>query len=432
VYHLIFHKKWLGDVELSTIEHSRILARILELQPSKDPTETVTQTLSELVARQMLPPQEKCGMLIRENPSTPLSAIMKQSLITQLPPGAQNLLFLICRERLFSHNQEGTLHRLLTKDGLHVVGKLKLTPNQRVLVQDNSRGGNWGRGPYLRSGGGPVEIWLVWDSFPVFKEATHQDVNSVLERKSYWREEINFAWSPICHSNPLHTTDGISEGLELLEAIGEKGSLFAILEDVSDKQRRQPPKRTQSMSKPLGRSRVWSEQLSNGEEVVRKTFGLGFEEYLAREIGFYNQFRDLDIVPKLIDYDFQSIVIPKLAPLHSKGENARSATISLSPQQTARVVKFIQAVNARNFALVDFTPENLLVNESGEIQAIDFEFCQVSKAPEAWYESSDFRGLPTHSKLDRPNGWTYGLDHWDIVWGPATGMTLRKLARVLR
>lgn len=430
VYHLVFHKKW-GYSVVETFEQSRILQRLSSLHGGhKDMRinvgrEVVQKTLERLNDLRMLPPLEDCRMIVRNVASSPLATLLSEKGEISETKVLDNYLFFVCRESLFKFSGERNLVEVLSMDGLSVFKRIRLTESQKRVLAKFSRGGNWKRGPYLRGGGGPAELWVVVDSFPEMEVEGVLRRNLILEQKSRWRSWVNRHVSFFQHSNPFHTADDFIEGLEMLEAIGEVHTLENMYKQAEYFQGDSEVEIIESIGRKKGRSRVWRvREPGNDSAFVKKVFAHGFESYLRRELDFYKNFSDLEMIPKLLGWDQRSLVLPELVKMEP-------SILELTPTEVRQVVQFIITVNARGFSLVNFTPENLMRDRNGGLRVIDFEFAQRFTPPEKgyWHEAPDFIGLPFDNGLVRPDGWTFGLDHWDVVWASYAGTRLSEIRR---
>jgi len=429
VYHLVFHKLWRPGQLNPTNEHQRILRRLATLDPGFDDSEeTVLEHLQVLRESEMIPPLEECRMIFRDSPSAKISRLFEAPLPSSRGL-APNLLFLVCRESLFKFGGVRFLEEAIAKDGLQVLKRFVLTDHQQRAASVISRGGNWGKGPFLRAGGLPAEIWVVWDSFPQFPSRGSNSpalVNSNLKLKDSWRQYVNERVGALKHSNMVHSTDMVDEGYQLLEGIGETEYLEELKRTSSQLK---SDSLTPKADNPLlgsdgGRSRVW---LDIDRQVVTKVFARGYESYHSREMEFYRKFSSHPMVLTPLSSDATSFTLPSLRPLLKSREGLLGKGALLSRSETMQLVNFLRYVNDHGYVLVNCTPENLLLSDDDNLVVIDFEFAQSQNPPRKWHLSSDFIGLSQSVSLERPLGWHLGLDHWDIVWREVTGLTLREL-----
>lgn len=429
-YHLVVHKRWSPDLTNPTVEHQRILARIGSLDSSELGQEKlISRVLKQLNIQGFMPPLEDIRMILREVPESPLKGVEIDSVSQKR--WAPNIIFLLCRESLFKFGAAKQLEQSLVKDGLQIIERVSLDEGQRSIAKGFSRGGNWSRGPYLRSGGEPQEIWVLWDSFPELdvRFAGLAPVNRTLDRKEEWRKSVNSVLSPWRQSNMVHSTDCVDEGVQLLRQISAGASLSKI-ETISNSRVKNllPSEGYALLGSQLGRSRVLLKDFPT--PVVTKIFAYGFEDYLNRELDFYEEFQDLAMVPKILETVKNGFVVPKLKEIRRHSEASGLEVPALTSSQVAELLRFIVTVNSRGWILGNFTPENLMQDDEGNLMAIDFEFAQRVQAPSSWFDSPDFCGLDFHSNAIKPNGWLRGMDHWDVVWRPSTGLRLEDIKKM--
>lgn len=145
------------------------------------------------------------------------------------PPG---LTVLIVREAAAKH--VGRITELIRESGLDIVSVRPLTDEEVTRATEELRGGNWGRGPWARSGGPPAAIVVATDPMPTtpWRELAelHPGIDNarlveIKERiRSWWNEQQPRS----AQSNVLHTSDSAVQAAHYLQVVNP-----ALFEDVA-------------------------------------------------------------------------------------------------------------------------------------------------------------------------------------------------------
>ena len=299
--------------------------------------------------------------------------------------------------------------------GFNILANKSLSPEEARRAQQAIRGGNWGRGPWPTSGGGPAVAIVAVDVFPsapsieLLRHHPKVDNKRVFEAKERIRDLAN-ARLPASHRcNIVHTSDN-AEQAALYVSI-----LMPELEDklMADAYRLTDEVHAEgSVLGPLGgcekRACVELVDLGQGGLGVRKRFRPGREAYFEKEVRALEVLHPIfpEFVPELLERGKNYIVIPFYKDMRRKKLlNMINLPLPVPVLKSAFVA--VKRFYDHGFIMHDFRPHNLIVGPHGNFKFIDFEDTVERTAGEA---ALDFFALP----LFEP-------DKYDHGWGRAAG-----------
>lgn len=292
------------------------------------------------------------------------------------------------------------------------------------------RGGNWGRGPFPVSGGGPALVVVAAHYGPRrpnhallarYPRLTNGDV---LHAKVAMRELVEARLGTEQTFNPVHSSDDEFETWEYVEiALPEEAD--ALRDEVH--RRRDEYRTTAPVLSVLSRGRRAKVEVvegPGGRAVVRKTFAPHGRRHMEREIATMRELAPrVGAIPLLLRTGpnwFETELIPNaLAELPDRA-NGR-----LVPLRVARaMVEVLREVHAQGFDLVDAKPQNFLLGPTGALRLVDFEFSHryPGDAPD-FDRIYSFVGPPE----DFPDDLPFGELSYESRWEPFVGLSREAL-----
>lgn len=302
-----------------------------------------------------------------------------------------------------------------------IIDVSELNPEQIELAENQLRGGKWDSADYELAAGGPRVVITVLDYHPAkpgeqlrkkYRWLTNANVLKAkrLCRKMLWRKK----WFK--YYNPIHCADYEVEALEYLEKLFERKKVSQILEEIEKRKLVYSTRFT--VFKTLSKGRRSKVELIdyNGERAVKKTFRVGSEAYYDREVKTLTMFQQESFCPKLLDVN-KNYYIVKYYPSIINYNSARDMKERLLEYRDD-IIDIMRTMYKSNLAYINFTPENILLTEDGELKAIDFEFVQDynNERPATFLEAYEIKGVPKNFKGDLPNGYDYRNSSFSIVW----------------
>lgn len=292
------------------------------------------------------------------------------------------------------------------------------------------RGGNWGRGPFRVSGGGPAVVVVAAHYGPRRPNAAlrarypHLTNGDVLHAKLVMRDLVETRVGTDRSFNPVHSADDELETWDYVE-IALPEELAALREQV---QRRRDDYRTQvpvlEVLSHGRRAKVEVVEGVDGRPVVRKTFAPHGLAHMEREMTAMRSLAPhVDAVPPVLrrgpTWFETEFVHNSLATLPDRPDG-RLVPLGLA----RRMVEVLREVHAHGFDLVDAKPQNFLVGADGRLRLVDFEFShRYPGPPPAFEDIYSFVGPPVDFAGDLP----YGELSYEARWLPFVGLPRESL-----
>ncbi|MBE0488170.1 MAG: hypothetical protein IBX53_03745 [Halomonas sp.] len=307
-------------------------------------------------------------------------------------------------------------------------------PEERVgRVASGIRGGNWGKGPWPKSGGLPSYYYVVYDAKPIspnkkmLKDHPGLHNERISMAKLNIRDKYNREVGPKFRCNILHSADNADQTLYYLGLINT-GCIPFVKEEACRKYSAfaTPFAVVKDLSKHARRAKVELIDF-HGKKAICKTFKEGREHFLEREITARKVGAGLSEVSSLLKAGKNYIVMEFC-------EGSRDEISSIRPffhshdylpiwaiEQMKQIIIYYRA---RGYECVDFSPRNVLIDSSKGLKVIDFEFLQKVDAQSAglvgnlaWYSPPDgFEG-------DLPQGKT-NVSLYRRRWFRYTGLPI--------
>jgi len=307
------------------------------------------------------------------------------------------------------------VREILVSNGFQILTEVNLDESSATRVANLARGGNWGRGPFFRSGGRPCHVFVTLDVFPIAPEGqrSESDIFSVNSRVSDTKNRIReFVWKSVPYRyrfNPVHSTDnGLGAEEFITEFLGQEAWTKISEHAIIELRRVQQviPSGAVSLSRHGRRAKIYG--LGGKPGIVRKIFRPQFHDFLEREVRAREILGDSPLVDPLVSVGSNFIDIPLV--------RGSVTPIRATDQMIQELRAFIVLCAERKIQPLDFTPGNLLQDEGGRLRVVDLEFFQaVDKAYPPTY-SGAVRSLPEGTTLVRPAPRryqrTFYLHHW--------------------
>jgi hypothetical protein len=333
----------------------------------------------------------------------------------------------VLRDRALATISLSEVRRTLDHFGFEVLLTRTLDEAAQERCVAEMRGGNWGKGPYGQSGGGPAAVIVAVHYGPkeplpaVRASYPHLSNNEVLETKRRLRDLVNSPLEPDEHCNPVHSSDSELEAWEYIRmAVPDEVAYLAAA--VAQRREEYRPTADVVRTLSLGR-RAKVELVRHGDGLaVKKTFGRGHHRFLVREIEALRELGPrVPQVPELLATGPNWMLCPayqdQLAPLWHTGR--------LVPLRLVReMVTTLRAIHDLGYAQIDAKPQNFLFDPSEGLKIIDFEFLYRYPGSSPTFAASySLVGVPDEFDGEVPVGrWTY-----ERRWRRKTGLSLESL-----
>lgn len=299
----------------------------------------------------------------------------------------------------------------------------ELTDEARQRCAAIVRGGNWGPGPFPRSGGPPAVMFValhyapgeLWDDLR--ERYPHLTNADVLRVKLRLRDLVASRSTVDGAFNPVHSADNDTEAWEYVTAT-TPDLVPQIRETVNDRLSRLhidvPVVRTLSRGR---RARV---DVVSGPEgpVVRKTFAPSFARYLEREVSTMDALSArVAAVPPVLDRGPNWFTCPYYEDTLGDWEQGRLVPLPILRQMVAALRELYE----HGYDLVDAKPQNFLFDPDAGLKIVDFEFIHRYENGEArpFVDTMNFTGAGHDFEGDAP----VGDQSYERLWLPYTGLS---------
>lgn len=339
--------------------------------------------------------------------------------------GAEPAVFLV-RERAIEHIELPLILSVLEELGFGIVAVEELDEPARARTAASIRGGNWGKGPYPVSGGGPllVIVCLHYAPEPVDPALRdrypHLSNADILHAKLAVREYVEKLLGPENSFNAMHSADDPDEAWEYLR-IAVPDAVGRIRDDVEVRiQGQLAPQGTRETLSRGRRARV-DVVVRHGVPVVRKTFTDAGMRHYHREVAAFDELsKSTTFVPEILARGnnwFETRYVANTLPSYT----ARLLPLSL----VRKMVTALREVYERGFDLVDAKPDNFLCDVDGQLYLVDLEFAyRMANNERSFIDGPAFRTPTPGVYEDIP----VGDSSYVIRWLPRVGMPAHVMA----
>lgn len=227
-YHAVYHKGHAsglaadGDsrprAKRPEHDYARILADLAQRLSLVVPT-TIAGLDAWLDAQGWRPPHDMLVRLARKNRALrPLVATTKEG-----TADTALAVFLVRREALARGGVKRAA-KLIAEHGFEIVETIAFAPDRVESIARSLRGGNWGAGPWPKSGGEPVAAIVTHDPAPITPSRRERRkfpflANARLLKKDAIRDAFNANRPAPEHCNAIHSSDNGREARDYLRII---------------------------------------------------------------------------------------------------------------------------------------------------------------------------------------------------------------------
>ncbi|HEX2810840.1 MAG TPA: hypothetical protein VHN80_32140 [Kineosporiaceae bacterium] len=394
-----------GDRAASDHDYEAVLAGLAEQLAT--PMVPTLDTLDLALADQGLrPPMDTLERLAPEN------AWIHDRFFTGLPDidaWWRGLAVFVVRERAREH--VALIQQELGRHGFEILEVVRLDAAQQDAASHHIRGGNWERGPWPVSGGGPSDYVIAYDVAPQF-EATDEGPGTNLripEAKAKVRERLLQGLDPRTQYNPLHSSDNPRQALEHLDLLADPelmarlgGRARALMDACAVPF---PLLRYLAPGAPARRARVALVDHPVHGPSVCKIYRPGAHRFFERELRARKELGDLPEVPDLLDHGDNWLLTPfyqddrrqvlRRLPFAEAFDNE----VQFRPEATRAMAGFVRALHERGLFILDLSSENVITDPVAGLKVLDLEFLQeYAGHPPTLSGCYSVRGVPPQDR----------------------------------
>lgn len=285
--------------------------------------------------------------------------------------------------------------------GFELLAKVDFSDEQAAKIARATRGGNWGKGNSPIDGGPPTCMFVCFDVSPattkpdILKDRPFLDNGRIFDAKRRCRRLLREKVSAKLFFNPVHSTDDSREAwrairmvapeLEpsLRSAMAERKEAFATKFKV-----------LRNLTRHGHRAKV--ELIEYGDKVaVKKTFRSNCLRFLQREASFLEEIsRERPEILPILARGPNYIVTPYVDARPMRAALFGESFPKLLPLRHVRTTSdLMRYLFSRGYDPIDMAPHNLLIDRSGSLMAIDFEFVYRCEKPIDPHESACLDGI---------------------------------------
>jgi hypothetical protein len=339
-------------------------------------------------------------------------------------------VFLVREEGM---NHLGDIKRILFDQGFDHVLEGKIPLDRVSQAVSGIRGGNWGKGPWPKSGGLPAYFYIVYDAKPLqpddetAREHPGLDNQRISMAKKRIRDNYNRRVEPQARCNIVHSADNACQAISYINIVNPESVSL-----VEHEARRKfsgfltPFEVVADFSKHARRAKV--ELISfHGDKAICKTFKEGRERYLNREIMARKVGKELSEVSAILESGKNYIVIEYVEG--GVGNSSRFRPLFhgnsyLPVWIVERMKEIIIYYRSRGYECIDLSPRNIIYDPVKGFKIIDFEFFQkVGSASDALNGNFAWYSVPEGFEGDLPQ-WKSNDSLYRRRWFRYTGIPL--------
>lgn len=328
----------------------------------------------------------------------------------EMPAEEPGLVAFFVRRQSVVRGLQDDLTRMLADSGFELLKTIDLDAEQATVAARATRGANWGPGRFRVSGGPPARIIIALDLIPLPVPANLRGNYPFLDNERVLRAK-QFSRGLICDRlprrdqfNPLHSTDesrdawrivrmfAPSDEPALRQIVASRKEAFATHFEV-----------VRDLTRTGVRAKIELIRYGGGL-AVKKTYRQTCLRFMDREAAFMDEISPHrpEILP-VLERGENYLIMPYVEgrplrrPLFGVGI-PRLMTL----RQVGQVADLLRYLFSRGYDPIDLGPHNLLVDRSGKLTAIDFEFVHRTDAPIDPERSACLNGLPDGFDGDWP------------------------------
>jgi hypothetical protein len=342
-------------------------------------------------------------------------------------PAGLSLFFI--RERAAHAGLAAMLVESLQDSGFEPLLVATLDPAQSEQAATILRGGNWGSGPYLRSGGPPAVIVVTLDLLPLAPGVGHRAAHPALDNakivmaKTAARNLVNAALPDAERYNALHSTDTAAQAWRIVRQL--LGSHEPALRDTVERMRREfaTDGAIEDLTRHGRRAKVELIEFE-GQRAIRKTFKSTALWFMEREIEVMQALGPVrPEMPRLLARSPNSITIEYVGPGEPLPRLRAGKPRPLPLAHVRQIADFIKASVAHGFDPLDLrAPGNMIFTEAG-LKVIDFELWRRHDPDRPAHRCFGLCGVPPGDE-GRPRGIRFISRTYQEAWFPYTLLSL--------
>lgn len=332
----------------------------------------------------------------------------------------------LVRERALEVLTVDEIIAVLERMGFETVHSSSLDDAARERGARMLRGGNWGRGPFPLSGGGPSHLLVSLHYAPATIEPglraryPYLANEDIFYAKQAIRQLVETRVSMEGVFNAIHSADDEHEAWEYVEILAPH-LLSDIREEAGARRRAQDAAVDVTSTLSRGRrARVDVIETSAGP-AVRKTFTPTAMTHFRREVDALEQLGSrTNLVPPILERGASWFTLPYYAD-ELRRYRGRLLPLAL----VRRIVQALREIHRLGYDLADAKPDNFILDRSHGLKAVDLEFAYPRAVGDstALAESGNFTEVDPAAYLDVP----VGDSSYEKRWLDSTGMPLSVL-----
>lgn len=327
----------------------------------------------------------------------------------------KNVTVFILREEAANQKLEERIISEIENEGFTIIKDYVFSLQEKEYFSQSTRGGNWSKGPYPKSGGKASRMIVTTDLLPTLPNFNTKLKYPGLQNqrvtcKNRIRDSINSVLEKDNRCNLLHSSDNDVEAWYYLNLIFNEEKIQQIIEKIEkfSKEFHTREKVIRTLSENGRRAKVelieWNKQ-----KVIKKTFKPQSLRFMEREKNAINLLKEkFPETPKILECGDNYIIYPYY---QDKLKWKRGMFKFISIKRAKMVVRFLERLYQEGYAFIDFHPMNVLYDKEHGLKVIDYEFFYIySVKPSKFELSYDIAGIPTDFQEDAPLQREYGYD----------------------
>jgi hypothetical protein len=275
------------------------------------------------------------------------------------------------------------VRKIVVEEGFDILAEAAIEGTAKEKTARETRGGNWGRGPWPQSGGLPSYALAVYDCHPIppGEELSRQHpglVNArIMALKLKLRDYANERRKPAERCNIAHSADNAAQARYYAEMALPPGTIERLEPEILRLYESfvTPYPVIRDLSRDARRAKVEVVEY-RGRQAVCKTYRPGREDFLARELLAREIGADLPETSPILEagdryfvtelYEDKIRELGRLRPLYQDHGY-------LPPRVIRRVRAFREAFRERGYELAGLRPANFVWDERRGLRVLGFE-----------------------------------------------------------
>jgi hypothetical protein len=301
--------------------------------------------------------------------------------IAALPPHWKGFTVFLVRDEGMRYLDD--IKKLIVEEGFDILAESAIEGAARERTVRDTRGGNWGRGPWPMSGGHPAYALAMYDCHPIKPDdelsSQHPGlVNArIMALKLKLRDFANDRRKPAERCNIAHSADNAVQARHYAELALSPGTIERLEPEILRLYGSfvTPYPVIRDLSRDARRAKVEVVEFRGGQAVC-KTYRPGREDFLARELLAREVGADFPEMSPILEAGDRYFVtelyvdnirgLGRLRPLYQDHS-------FLPPRVIRRVRAFYWAFRERGYELAGLRPANFVWDERRGLRVLGFE-----------------------------------------------------------